>query len=131
MITNNYILMCMEAKKIQKEWKQENGDWVFWKVTKSIKIITDSFYTNNLKYFIWLPTQEQLMDMIYKVTGLCRTHLYGVMEILLKFLGEEYIDGCIPDEYFTTSKEKLLAFVYKAGYNKIWTGEKWVKAENE
>ncbi len=78
MITENYIKMCEMVEGIQELWKPENGDWVFWKITNSIKIITDHFETPNLEDFIWLPTLEQLQEMmpVNNVTSLVK-HIKG------------------------------------------------------
>ena len=109
MFTENYILMCEKGKEIQKEKKNfDNGDWLYYLDNKIIELV---YIPNSMRgmaqhrfddFQIWLPTQEQLMEMIYRIIGLGKTHLYGVMQEILKFLGQEYKDNCIPDEYFTT-----------------------------
>jgi len=68
--------------------------------------------------FIWLPTQEQLQEMIKK------RHIYYLIKDFQIFQVKYTVGLHIND-----MNELWLAFVMKEKYHKIWTGEKWVKAE--
>jgi len=116
MITDNYIKMCEQAEEIQKAWKWENGDFVYWKITKSIKIITEHFETPDLKDFVWLPTQEQLQERVVNPT-------LNVAEISKWAL--EAIENADYYMQFNSFTELWLAFVMKEKWNKIWTGKEW------
>lgn len=128
MITKNYIKMCEKAEEIQKAWKPKQFDSYGSEEYKKAFILDELGMINHIeKYkssYKWLPTQEQLQEMIeYKTKN-----------------GETYLD-CF---YFWASKkyncfvfgrdkitwnELWLAFVMKEKWNKEWTGSKWVKAE--
>lgn len=129
MITKNFINQCEQAEEIQKAWKPKTRDLIQRKQTvlknKQIYLITNIdreivFYINikdgeeswchkdNFKdEFLYLPTLEQLFEMIQK---------YKRNEA---FFFDFKLD----------MKESLLKEIMKEKYNKIWTGEKWVKAE--
>ena len=76
MITDNYIKLCEQADEIQKEWKPKYGDLTLWKDIKGREIptyITDrnlnDFWIESCKrYEIYLPTQEQLQEMVFPNT---------------------------------------------------------------
>ena len=65
------------------------------------------------KTCIWLPTQEQLQEMI-------KTDPWHNL-LADFFFWHLYVDVFKIDSY----NELWLAFVMKEKYNKIWTGEKW------
>jgi len=124
MITKNYIKMCEQAEEeIQREWRQENGDFVFWKVTESIKIITDHFFAESFKDFVWLPTLGQLFEIwcylcgTNNFAGICQRMVECKRSKIVTYPNIRYI------------KELCLEIIMKEFYNKIWTGEKWVKYE--
>jgi len=124
MITDNYIKMCEQAGEIQKEWKQENGDLVFWKITKSIKIVTDHFFAESFKDFVWLPTQEQLQEM---TEG--RFHIWGNLNSLTMTASTADRDTHQICRNVDSMNELWLMYVMKEKYNKSWTGDKWEVAE--
>jgi len=130
MINENFILMCKQAEEIQEAWKVENGDWVFWRVTKSIKIITDHFDTKNLKDFIWLPTQEQLQEIILPILKEGHKKFWDMKKI--NFWIIRLLLNFIDDDYYNSFNELWLAFVMYEKYHKIWSnaGERWVMVEN-
>ena len=119
MITELFIKQCEQAEEIQKLWKTENGDWVYWKVTKSIKIITDHFFTESFKDFIWLPTQEQLQEMVKK------RHIYYLIKDFQIFQVKHTIGL-----HINNMNELWLAFIMHECYNKVWLKGRWVKSEN-
>ena len=133
MITKNSIKMCEANEEIQKEWKNETGDFVYWKVTKSIKVLTNHFYTDDWGEFIWLPTQEQLQEMLFLKSNIFDGY-DNVISIIYYFqlwLNEKFYGYYMRKPYPKGNilNELWLAFVMKEKYNKTWTGEKWVKAE--
>ena len=131
MITKNYIKQCEMAEEIQKEWIPENGDWVFWKTTNSIKIITDHFETPDLKDFIWLPTQEQLWKRIWKLEKTCTfSHSFDISRydkkrigLVVRSISNE--SGYIEEYFENTIQECLLKHIYGIEYDKVWDGKKW------
>ena len=115
MITDNYIKMCKIAEGIQELWKPENGDWVFWKITNSIKIITDHFETPNLEDFIWLPTQEQLQKMVdWEMVS--RDDIVTKLNVMASDLLSD--DPILWNEFW-------LMIVMCEKYHKTWNGEVW------
>jgi len=141
MITENYIKMCEQAKEIQKwyldsENERLKNSWLFeYDVfacrehrtifrlhTYYICPAVEGNLCNRRDNMIWLPTQEQLQEMILK-------NDWGV-DIIFKFKYwiEENMFKAIPlSKYCLT--ELWLVFVMKEKWNKIWTGKKWVLNE--
>ena len=126
MITKNLINQCEQAEEIQKAWKPKMGDWFLETLTKSTHIYVDGFAflpQHNVPLstlYIWLPTQEQLQEMMkYKFSE--------ERKLLTDFYG--WVVFKIPPFVNETMKEMLLMYVMKEKYNKSWTGNKWVKAE--
>ena len=71
------------------------------------------------EYFIWLPRQDQLQEMV-ETKG-----IPGLLLLFYLFTRE------MPKEYLSTvdgSMEQLwLAFVMREKYNKVWAGKDWVE----
>jgi len=134
MITDNYIKMCEASEEIQKLQPhiltsthlkgnifictdKESANY-FWRIEVFNELPDDVgspcySHTRN----IWLPTQEQLQEMIlnhghpgYDNGGI----LFGIM----KFADDNKLGEISMNELW-------LAFVMKEKYNKVWTGEKW------
>lgn len=124
MITKNYIKMCEKAEEIQKEWKfdQEKDNYV--KNTKGLRLLT------------WLPTQEQLQEIIlpifirrYSTTHALRNDSSFIYRMIIEKF-QRWINRSSPsfDEYmamFNSMNELWLAFVMKEKYKKTWDGKKW------
>ncbi len=140
MITKNYIKMCEQAEEIQKEWGCKKGDWIKYQneiiVLKqghlNLEILEKDYelyvhrinqddglvYDEKGNYFIWLPTQEQLQEMV-------KDSWADPSILLAEFYGwQVFIYPKFKDESIT---ERWLAFVMKEKYSKIWTGEEWIK----
>jgi len=70
----------------------------------------------------WLPTQEQLQEMI-KDKWICEADML--------FVFKYWIEKAMVEKIISVAKYTLtelwLAFVMHEKYNKIWTGEKWEK----
>jgi len=130
--SKEYIKMCEKAREIQELWFRENGNFVFWKATNSIKIITDTFNTDDLKIFIWLPRQDQLQDMVIEKwkKGIKEGNSYRGYPISFIEDFNQFIRCQIAQKYncVNWSMEQLwLAFVMENLYNKTWNGEGWIK----
>ena len=129
MITENYIKMCEQAKEIQDKWRNpfrnKFGD-TYWRGKKYLQI-SEACVLNIVSHLkveneIWLPTQEQLWEMVS-----CNWH-----DVFCKFLWWHWNDDKNSEEFksmFTSMNEVWIAFVMKEKYNKIWTGSKWVANE--
>ena len=144
MITKNLINQCEQAEEIQKAWKPKMGDWVSYNNTIQV-LDTQPVYNEVMLYYndliinnaicdkkieihkhritkdkmFYLPTQEQLQEMIkLKHDPYCG----ALLSKFYDWYNKNYIS-------LESMNELWLAFVMKEKYNKIWTGEKWVKAE--
>ena len=85
--------------------------------------------------FIYLPTQEQLQEMVLTKNILENTWSLGwLINNIYRFSENKYEYEELPKHYafknFTETTELWLAFVMYKKWNKIWTGEKWVKAND-
>ena len=137
MITKNYIKMCEKAEEIQKEWKPKIGD-KFANIDHAIGMIilfpvTKEEKQNFIKDKFWLPTQEQLQEMILKI--------FSPFAKIIKL--DEFVSNYVKIykgtkyekkywvELYPTAIESInefwLMYVMYEKYHKIWTGEKWVK----
>ena len=96
MITRNYIKMCEQAKEIQKLWGCKKGDWI--KYQNKIIVLKEGYlnleilekdyglyarrinqddglvYDGKGNYLIWLPTQEQLQEMMTMNTSYAKKY---------------------------------------------------------
>jgi hypothetical protein len=124
--------MCERANEVQDLWKVENGDIVFWEITKSIKIITNNFTTTNFADFIWLPTQENLQEILQnyiqnnEVKGLEWGDSKNRFIIrLFAVFAETHL------EFVYDFNSLWLLFIMEKIYRKIWNGKNWVKEGKE
>lgn len=152
MITKNYIKMCEEAKEIQKSWNPKFRDYCREKEYKDLMLITQIIENHDIHCFgyryrrtgygaerylkdnlTWLPTQEQLQEMIKKETYRLRIEKFEE-NILIECFFKNKVEG----SYYVTGRlklegnnyqELLLRIVMYRKYSKTWTGEKWAKAE--
>jgi len=122
MITDNYIKQCEKAEEIQKLKKGKsqlnNQDLVAYNFGLGLQSYIcaeiSRFWT--IQDLIWLPTQEQLQEMI------------GVYDVLIST--KVINDILMIKNNFRSISELLLAYVMKFEYNKFWTGDNWVKDNN-
>ena len=107
MITDNYIKMCV---------KLENVETV---TVMKPTLIGDSY--------IWLPTLEQLFEMVdwdnYKIAK-CKKEYFCWFADPEKEVHAEWGDHYLLYEY-KSIQEVILSIVMYEKYHKVWTGEKW------
>ncbi|RKZ19684.1 hypothetical protein DRQ17_00465 [bacterium] len=147
MITERYIKMCEKAEEIQREWKPQEGDFCIVKGYKKVFVVfqdagVDDFGVPCLiaghrcldkRQTIWLPTQEQLQEMVLEWYQ--KKNLYDVNDSNTLFLRLRnfWMEGVYQEAIlqFGTMNELLLAFVMWERYQKVWDDEKeeWVKGE--
>ena len=140
MFTENYIKMCEKAKEIQCErilGRYNFGDLYYLesghKNRGKFRFIGsyDGYDKDNelIEKSIWLPTQEQLFDMLLKwcQTDKILTYLL-VGESINRYILKELYDhthsfnGML---FVSDIKELTLSYIYKRKYNKIWNGKGW------
>ena len=155
MITKNYIKMCEKAEEIQKPLIPL---WSFvivkkcWATKKREIGIVTSFEKKYKRYnifmkgnpygtieqnnLIWLPTQEQLQEMIlpiflkrFSTTHALRNDSSFIYRMVIEKF-QRWVNRGSPsfDEYmamFSSFNELWLAFVMKEKWNKKWDGKKW------
>lgn len=141
--SKKYIKMCERAHEIQENKNQHYfGDYIVrdgvvrvvngyllnegGNEYRAIHNIDDDFieqwFMENYQYYIWLPRQDQLQEMVNIDKFICFKS--GVLEIENYSQNEESI-------YYSqlTSFEQLwLAFVMQEKHNKVWNEDKqeWV-----
>jgi len=158
--SKKYIKMCEKAEEIQDSHIKKPLDVFFHKsVIKTITsfpgsssqdIILENKYDLNYKsdirpkewndYCIWLPTQDQLQEIIlkdryclhYQGRELIKdfytfTHPEDMLEAMFinSKTNERISKECAYISAFTSMEQLWLAFVMKEKYNKIWNGEEW------
>ena len=122
MITENYIKMCEAAEEIQKEWKPVNWDRFIFKNDKTVGVGCGHIKSYMKVWYIWLPTQEQLQEMMISTLD---DDFIGCVPLFLNEKLEECLFSNGIYNWGTSYVELWLAFVMYEKYNKIWTGEKW------
>jgi len=146
MITDNSIKMYAQAEEIQEirpnalnETHLKGNVFIcvdkysanyFWIMNKFADVgdeVGSSIHIST-KY-IWLPTQEQLQEMIIPILRRKFKDFWD-MERINIWMIQHFINFMHDIDYLDTLNEFWLAFVMKEKYHKIWTGEKWVKADD-
>ena len=126
MFTKNYIKQCEQVKEIQKLWKPKVGDWYrdLDGDVECVSLMGELIIKHHAKYHTYLPTQEQLQEMI-KNECYEKNNFKSFISDFYYYLLDEYeaID------IIESLNEAWLSFYMQEKYSKIWTGEKWVKAE--
>jgi len=142
--SKEYILQCEKAGEIQKlkvckdtksgrefdigdiviDCMNRGIEWVGGTFNKAGKVQTTSGYYTTRDYdeemFIWLPTQDQLQEMVeYSVWF---EKIYRFYEWL-----QYSKEGETPCVKFDSMEQLWLAFVMSERYQKHWSGTDWVK----
>jgi len=149
--TKTYIEMCRKAQEIQKLWIPGLGDICINKtdneevmiVASRGKIIDKEYkfiymgiggreqrdYWHKKDQLVWLPTQEQLQEMMLPTLG---KDFIGCAPLILN---ERLRASLLENGIYNWGKsynELLLTFLYKELYNKVWARNDWqVKEEKK
>jgi len=147
MITENYIKMCEQAEEIQALCSWEFSDRVATKVqlVPNAKYIPFIVGSNIYRVFlnigydmdkdvakdlcIWLPTQEQLQNILLYYYQ-CNTDIKGLKlgDSINLFMIKRFSDFANKNREIVYDFNFLwLAFVMCEKYNKSWIGEKWIQ----
>jgi len=118
--------MCEVNEEIQSEWILKDWDIFAYRYSKGLGMVWEVIGVKDRPLYIkenciYLPTQEQLQEMVLN-HGYHGYDNSGISQHLNLFSIEYGLEGL-------TFNELWLAFVMKEKYNKFWTGQKWVKAE--
>ena len=135
--------MCEGAEEIQKAWKPKEGDRFFWKsynnTAGEMKInklcivgIGETEEVESWWNCIYLPTQEQLQEITLKYIDDLEVSYTNkdtpAIEANIWLKKDGKWDGFEP--LFADDWNTLWLQIYMLmKCSKIWTGEKWVKAE--
>lgn len=76
------------------------------------------------KWLTWLPRQDQLQEMVKR--GQEDFFPYNLLWRLYRAISPDS-KGNIYNSEFTSMEQLWLAFVMKERYQKIWTGQDWIK----
>jgi len=151
MITEDFIKQCEKAGETQKAWKPKAGNYILLETNRQIYLISSIeqaqnkkiviFYSNInngndswcyeeffKKNFTWLPTQEQLQEMMGIKNGVDFEGF--IVDICIIPYGMEF-NGL--EDYYKKSNsvnELMLKYVMKEKYNKVWNGEDWIKEDS-
>ena len=141
MITENYIKMCEQAEEIQVKWKPQIGDTIKHKLTKSTQLITlydietysDDFYIE--EKYTWLPTQEQLQEILLKGSDIFEEYdnVVSMIYCFQLWLNSEFYGYYMHKPYPKGNilNELWLTFVMHECYNKVWSKGRWIKNEDK
>lgn len=133
MITKDYINQCEKAKEIQEACKYEGGE-IFLNVAGEIEIMPFNLIEKMKKwykyyYHVWLPTQEQLQEIILPVLKKKYNKAWDLNKMARTANWVFRIFNCFLNEhsriYSNDMTELWLAFVMKKKYNKVWNEKKW------
>lgn len=136
-----YIKMCEKAVELQDDWrlgKFDNGDFIYDK--RSEKVLGDEKYQKkyqalkiikkvanngnyqtgyNRFYYIWLPRQDQLQEIMPNKPEDC----FEIVERLNIFI--KFDKGSRLLQSPPKSMEQLWLMFLMSGYGKFWNGEEW------
>ena len=153
MIIRDYFKMCEKAAQIQKLFNPKGHNHTYHSGCIWTDIDRDSYkYDKYTKYghqyiclrdgylmhCIWLPTQEQLQEILINKYSKPTSYPYGYKQKWMNVL-EDFWDFCSTEdewegptwfasynlEKYRSITEVWLAFVMKEKYNKIWDGKDW------
>ena len=135
MITDSYIKMCDKARQLQRAWKPKDWDRFVYRDSEEMDIMMYLEEEYNRKemiiingVYIWLPTQEQLQEMMPKsdVTSLVEYIKNAELRYHDRF--DENAVGYFTGTFISLT-ELWLAFVMYEKYHKKWLTkeEKWYK----
>jgi hypothetical protein len=125
--------MCEKNEEIQKLWKPKIGDWYYESIDKEVECVSlmgESIIEHHSRYHIWIPTQEQLQEILHNYYQNNNSNVKGlewgqsINEYMFNKLFEFEKDN---REIVYDLNYLWLAFVMKEKYNKIWNGEEWIK----
>jgi len=138
--SETYIKMCEKAEEIQGEWNEpKEGDYYLAFHNQRCIAGLLAIWTGKEegilrlakqgKYFIWLPRQDQLQEMVSFGPP---SQVHMIMDFMdsnyWKEIAEDGIEEYTsPEEIFDTWEQLWLAFVMKEKYGKVWDGENWIK----
>ena len=124
--TDNYIEMCINNVNIQNLCRHNKGDW-FYNGEKPYLYCKSGLGSSNPHDYSWLPTLEQLWNILHKYYEVCNDSPVrwgkSINKFIMVALYEETIsihDYCLAD-----MKEYLLYFVMRNVYNRSWNGKEW------
>lgn len=142
--SEEYILMCSKAKEIQKEWKPKKGDYIWgetglfndepyiWVIGDNINYDKKlSYYEcsycegnyNDFKWFIWLPTQSQLQEMVDYTVWFEK--IYRFYDWIQKDKFDSKWESIF--DKFKSLEQLWLGFIMWEKYQKEWNGSEWIK----
>ena len=144
--TKRYIKQCEKAKELQEYKRQKGwktGDWCYdkhyndltlnavnWLIWNGLKCSSNrpNFHHWDIPSpnAIWLPTQDQLQEMILQKYDM--TNCIMLAEMFARFVNKNRIELF---EMITSMEQLWLAYVMWELYGKVWDDEKedWVKQE--
>ena len=134
--SETYIKMCGKAK-LDHFWKE--GDF-YYVPERSIlqkfreiwgKVLV--FRKEEVSYkewhqVIWLPRQDQLQEMIPRITDV---RCLVLPKLLCEFVYYNHSSVCNTAKQFTSMEQLWLAFMMKEKYNKVWTRQEWEEASQK
>ena len=154
--SSNFIKMCGQAKEIQKGHIWKDSDKLAYRRCINVRDCDYEELIKHPEYYemtygtrkvfgtididkpIYLPTQEQLQEMIlpiflkrFSTTHALRNDSSFIYRMIIEKF-QRWINRSSPslDEYmamFSSLNELWLAFVMHEKYNKIWDGKDWKK----
>ena len=127
--SKEYIKMCEEAREIQEITKDSCGQYsqfIFIKQDLTIhkavmvtyeeaEVVKRNNPQNYIK-FVWLPRQDQLVELI--------KYPFGISRIFIEFTIALREDTTL-SIYGDTIEKLFLMYLMKKDYNKKWNGETW------
>jgi len=152
-MTVEYVNMCREAEEIQKLWNPKYGDFAYLPdimeyFLGKLKKVSKGHHSDMLKdwviedikknkeirkYFVWLPRQDQLQEILIQSRHpdkdvsehFCGFYLYhDILDWYRIKMGEIFYQG---KDFinFNSLEQMWLAFVMYEKYNKVWDKKEW------
>jgi hypothetical protein len=139
--SRKYIAMCRQAIEIQACWQHEYGDFYqnergdvkCWlakprpaeRFKKGIGISVEPEGLIRLKRYVWMPRQDQLIEMA-QIPG---RRYENILQNFFDWTKIKYADLDLPPGKIFNSMEQIwMAFVMQQKFAKTWDGYRWKHA---
>ena len=112
---------CILQREPTRGLEYNNNEWWYYNGKINEEHFRRRLLDKEYRKVIWLPTQEDLQNMINMDFDQCASSFWDFMST------GEWADVHCEVDKFKSWEQLWLCFVMKENYNKIWNGKDWIK----